>query len=254
MIEAIVRLALIIILAALVPFMSRADDARLTMFVGVDISGSFLNSRHFDDAMDFLAHYLYAHLKGARGTERPANLFVGSLGGNKAGEPKTFYPIESFENEDEAGIRKKLAEIFPKDRLNPFTDYNAFFEQVGNHVRNRKLVLKPISIVLISDGRPDLPGEKAREETFRKISFKPLELLSRNITVRLLYTDAVTGQRWQTKIPRKRVKVWTQDADVMETWHDEKIFLHGEPITKQVRFLAWMKSNVDFDVRSRRVD
>ena len=39
-------------------------QARLIMFVGVDISGSFLKGKYFDDSIHFLAHYLYAHLKG----------------------------------------------------------------------------------------------------------------------------------------------------------------------------------------------
>ena len=53
---------------------------RLTMFVGVDISGSFMKSENFDESLDFLAHYLYAHLNGLGGLERPNALFVGSIG------------------------------------------------------------------------------------------------------------------------------------------------------------------------------
>ena len=42
---------------------------RLSMFIGVDISGSFINSKYFDDSIDFLAHYIYAHLKGYGGLD-----------------------------------------------------------------------------------------------------------------------------------------------------------------------------------------
>ncbi len=237
---------------------ARADGAgtagRLTMFVGMDISGSFLNSRHYEDSLEFLSHYIYAHLQGVHGSERPNSLFVGSIGGNKANEPKTFYPIETFENENVGGIKKKLREIFPKTKSNAYTDFNAFFEQVATQVKNRKLILKPISIILVSDGQPDLPGEKSSDENYRKINLSPLEQLSRNVTLRLLYTNAIVGQKWQTKIPRKRVKIWTQDAAVMAGWNDPKIFLPAQPMEKQEKFLSWVKSNIDFDVRLQRVD
>ncbi len=52
---------------------------RLSMFVGVDISGSFLNGKYFDDSIDFLAHYLYSHLNGLGGLEQPNVLFVSCL-------------------------------------------------------------------------------------------------------------------------------------------------------------------------------
>ena len=40
----------------------------------------------------------------------------------------------------------------------------------------------------------------------------------------------------------------------MATWKDPKIFLPGESMEKQEKFLAWVKSNVDFGVRMKRVD
>src|SRR6185369_2420135 len=67
---------------------------RLVMFIGVDISGSFMNGRYFDDSIQFLARYIYAHLNGLGEMEVPHSLFVGSIGGYKKDEPKTLYPIE----------------------------------------------------------------------------------------------------------------------------------------------------------------
>src|SRR4051812_17769433 len=67
------------------------------VFVGIDISGSFLRGKFYDDALDFMARCLYAHLKGRGGLEVPHSLFVGTIGGVKQGEPKTFYPIQTFE-------------------------------------------------------------------------------------------------------------------------------------------------------------
>ncbi|MGH8015591.1 MAG: hypothetical protein ACREBV_05325, partial [Candidatus Zixiibacteriota bacterium] len=82
---------------------------------------------------------------------------------------------------------------------------------------------------------------------------RPLEKLSRSVTIRLLYTDAVVGKDWQTKVPRSRVKIWTQDAVVLATWKDPKIFAPGRPLEKQDKFFEWVKDNVDFGVRAHRV-
>lgn len=228
-------------------------DGRLAMFVGMDISGSFVKGKYFEDSLDFLAHYLHSHLNGFGDLEVPVALFVGSIGGEKPEEPKTLFPIQTFQNQSVAGIRAKLAEIFPKNKVNPFTDFNAFFRQVATTVKNKKLILKPISIVMITDGRPDIPGKKG-DAKFRALDLKPLELLSRNVTVRVLYTDATTGMAWQTKVPRRRVKVWTQDAVVMESWKEPAIMQKGREIASQDRFFKWLADNVDFPVRAQRVE
>ena len=225
---------------------------RLSMFIGVDISGSFIKSDYFDDSLDFLAYYIFAHLNGLDDLEVPNALFVGSIGGETAGEPKTFFPIQTFEHKTLEEISATLKEIFPKDKINPFTDYNAFFDQIALKVKNRNLVLRPISIVMISDGIPDISLNGDQE--FSSINVKPLENLARNITIRLIYTDAVTGQKWQTKVKRNRVKIWTQDAQVMTSWNDANILLPDVALEQQTRFFSWIKDNVDFGVRSRRID
>lgn len=225
---------------------------RLSLFVGVDVSGSFVNSGHFEDSITFLAHYIYAHLNGLGGLEEPNVLYVSSIGGATPGEPKTFYPIQTFENLSVEEINQKLHEIFPKEKQNPFTDFNAFFEQVALTIRNKNLVLRPVSVVMVSDGVPDI--KKDGETAYRSIDLNPLEQLSRNITIRLLYTDPVTGRNWQTQIPRRRVKIWTQDADVMTTWNDSTLYMPEKPIREQDRWLEWTTDNVDFGVRARRVD
>jgi hypothetical protein len=224
----------------------------MVMFVGMDVSGSFMRGPHFQDSMDFMARYLYAHLRGLGGLDMPAALFVGRLGGTKKGEAKSLFPIETFQDKTVEEIRAKLEEIIPGEKEDPYTDLNAFVGQVADTVKNRKMVLKPITVVMVSDGIVDLPGQKGKD--YRKIDLAPLEKLSRNVTVRLLYTDAVVGKKWQEEIKRRRVKVWTQDAVVMETWKDPKIFLPDKPMEEQERFLSWVVNNVDFGVRMRRVD
>lgn len=226
--------------------------ARLTMFIGIDISGSFLKSGYYEDSLNFLARYIYSHLNGIGDLEIPNALFVSSIGGASADEPKTFYPIQTFENKSVEEVKETLYKLFPKNKSNPYTDFNAFFEQCALMVKNKNLVLRPISIVMMSDGVPDI--KKDGETDFRSLQVKPLEKLARNITLRLLYTDAVVGTNWQIKIPRKRVKVWTQDAEVMVSWKDPKIMLPEVELEKQPHFFAWVHDNVDFGVRSRRVD
>lgn len=226
---------------------------RLVMFIGVDISGSFMNDRYFDDSIEFLARYIRAHLNGLGGMEIPHSLFVGSIGGVKRGEAKTLYPIQTFQDRTVEQIEAELKTLFPRKRVNPFTDYNAFFQQVADMVDAKKLILKPLSIVLITDGEPDLGGDN-RSAKFRSIRLKPLENLSRNITLRILYTDAVTGKSWRDEVPRKRVKIWTQDAVVMTEWKDPRLLNPNRPFYTQQKFFAWVKDNVDFQPRLRRVD
>ncbi len=225
---------------------------RLSMFVGVDISGSFMQSGYYDDSIEFLAHYLYAHLNGLGDLEVPNVLFVSSIGGASENEPKTFYPKQMFDGKTIGEIQQQLKEIFPEGTENPYTDYNAFFEQIALTIRNRKLVLRPVSIVMISDGRPDV--KKNGETDFRSIEFKPLESLSRNITVRLLYTTPEVGNKWQTRVPRSRVKVWTQDSEVMISWKDPKIYDTTQAMEGQTAFFHWLNENVDFGVAARRVE
>lgn len=228
------------------------QEPRLSLFIGVDVSGSYVNSGHFDESISFLANYIYAHLHGLGELEKPNKLFVSSIGGAKPGEPKSFYPIHVFENKSVEEIEKQLREYFPKKKQNDLTDFNAFFSQIGETIRTQNLVLRPVSVVMLSDGVPDIKNNG--ETDFRSIEFDPLEQLSRNITIRLLYTDPVTGKNWQTEIPRRRVKVWTQSADVMTTWNDSTIFVPDSSLKNQERWLTWTKDNVDFGVRARRVD
>ncbi|NIO29545.1 MAG: hypothetical protein GTO29_13440 [Candidatus Latescibacteria bacterium] len=231
---------------------SDGPKPRMSMFVGVDVSGSFMNGPHFDDSIDFLARYLYCHLNSIGGLEVPKALFVSSIGGARADEPKTFYPIQTFENKSMEEIAETLRKMFPKEEPNPYTDFNAFFEQVAYTVRSKNLVLRPITIVMVSDGIPDV--KKDGKTNYQSIVVKPLERLARSVTIRLLYTDAVVGKSWQTSVKRKRVKIWTQDADVMVSWKDPKILVPGTPLNHQEHFFAWVNDNVDFGVRARRID
>ena len=75
---------------------SEQHKPRTTLFIGVDASGSFKNSGYYDNALTFLAHYIYGHLNELGGLEKPKMLFVASVGGKSRSEPKTFHPIHDF--------------------------------------------------------------------------------------------------------------------------------------------------------------
>jgi len=70
----------------------------------------------------------------------------------------------------------------------------------------------------------------------------------------LLYTNATIGTNWQTTVKRRRVKIWTQDAEVMVSWKDEKILVPEKPFEEQNHLFKWIQDNVDFGIRARRID
>src|SRR5467141_914974 len=99
-----------------------ATAGRLVVFIGVDISGSFMNGKYFDDSIEFLARYIHAHLHGYGGLEIPHSLFVGTIGGVRKGEAKTMFPIQTFQDRSVEQIEEQLRTLFPPKKENPFTD------------------------------------------------------------------------------------------------------------------------------------
>ncbi len=222
------------------------------VFIGMDISGSFKNSPYYEDSIKFISHYIYARVHGLGGLKTMGSLFIGSIGGAKVNEPKTFYPIQTFQYKSIPEIEKQLHEIFPVNVTNKFTDFNAFFEQVATFMKNKKLLMKTTDVIMLTDGIPDAPTPQGRTN-FQMLDLKPFENLSRKITVRVLYTSAQTGANWQSQVPRRRVRVWTQDATVMSGWKAPDLFLKDTPIEKQERWFKWVLDNVDFPVKPKRV-
>ena len=240
-----------LLLAACSPQAGAPKRPRLCLFVGFDVSGSFMKGPYYDDAVHFLSQYLYAHLNGSGGLDVPDALFMGPIGGKMSDEAKTFYPKQTFEGKSPAELAAKIQELFPHKDKDDYTDFNVFFTQVADLVKEKNLVLRPIVLVLMSDGVPAVGKAKPN---YRELKMTPLENLSRNVTVRLLYTDAVTGKSWRDEAPRRRVKVWTQDAKVMTGWKDPAVWEPGKAPAEQAKFFAWVKDNVDFPVRSKRVN
>jgi len=193
---------------------------RSSLFVGIDVSGSFQTSGRYDDAIAFAAYYIHAHLTGSGGLEQPKQLFVGSIGGEHPGQPQAFHPIQDFQGKSTARIAEDLRQWFPADE--PLTDFNAFFKRTATEVKRRNLVLTPVTVVILSDGVPDL-GRKGNDVTaaYRQIDVKPLEYLARHVTVRLLYADPEVAAHWEHDVPRDRVRLWTVDNVVMAGWREQ---------------------------------
>ncbi|MEW6682967.1 MAG: hypothetical protein AB1451_08595 [Nitrospirota bacterium] len=231
-------------LAACAP-RSDSQKPRLTMFVAVDTSGSFGSSGYYDDSLTFLAHYLYGHLNGLGGLAVPRELFVGSIGGQSADEPKAFHPIHDFSGKTVEQIEADLRTWFPP--TDTLTDYNAFFRQVARISKERNLVLAPISLVVISDGIPDANGQKG-QAAYTTLDLSSLDYLTRNLTLRLAYASPKVGDYWRKLVPRQRVRMWTVEAEVMKGWKDQ--MAPDADLAEQERLWKWVRDNVDYRVRS----
>lgn len=225
---------------------------RMTLFVGVDASGSFYRSGYYEDSLAFLAHYIYGHLNELGGLTKPRELFVGAVGGRNLNEPKAFHPIHDFEGKDIPTIEANLREWFPPTET--LTDFNAFFQQVARIAKERNLILAPITIMVVTDGIPDTAPQAAKagsKSAYQQIKLDPLEYLSKNLTLRLTYVSPTVGENWREHVPRQRVRLWTVDAEVMKGWQ-EQLQPDVEPASQE-RFWKWVMDNVDFRVRTKRV-
>jgi hypothetical protein len=232
-------------------FQPKKSEPRLSLFIGVDSSGSFQNSDDYENAISFLAHYIYGHLNELDGLTKPRELYLGAIGGRSLDEPKAFHPIHDLEGKEITQIEADLQTWFsPTDTL---TDFNSFFQQVARISKERNLILGPITVMIISDGIPDITNRGVQAESkslYEKIDLSPMEYLSRNLTLRIAYTSPKVGDHWRKYVPRQRVRLWTVDTDVMKGWLEQ--IEPGVDLTEQHRLWKWVKDNVDYRVRSKR--
>lgn len=268
------RLALLLVVLGVGLFAARGctpageeyREPRNVMMVGVDVSGSFRASGHYEDALDFLAHYLYGHLNGLGELRRPTALFVGPVGGDEPGEVQAFHPIHDFRGKGVERIAADLREWFPAESEDRLTDFGAFFRRISELAKRQGLILSPMNIVLLTDGIPDLEARPARqpaaagaspaggasppaESLYASVDVSPLEYLSRSITVRVLYPDATVAAGWERGVERQRVRLWTTAETVMAGWREQ--LREGVPPDEQAALWTWIADNVDFRVRQR---
>ncbi len=229
------------------------EQPRLSLFVGVDVSGSFSGTPQFRDSLRFLSYYLYGHLHETGGLEKPRALFVGSIGGDTPNEPKAFYPVQVFERMNASEIEAKLTELFTV-KGNYQTDFNAFFKRVSETVQKQNLVLAPILIVIVSDGVPEVAADQGRKvvrQAYEKIDVSSLEYLARNVTIRILYPSPKVAAEWDRKVPRQRVRIWPVESEIMRGWQDQ---LENRPtVEEEKRLWKWIADIVDKRVRRQRI-
>ena len=241
---------LVAVLAACAP-KEGAPPPKSTLVIGLDISGSFRRSGHFDHALRYASLYIYGHVNAMGELKQATDVFVGSLGGERVGEPKTFHPIQDLTGKTPEQIEADLRRWFPD--VDPITDFNAFFQRTAVHIKRQNLVLAPLNIVMFSDGMPDFPNASrlSPKELYAKIDVSPIEYLSRNVTVRLLYAQPTVAQHWEALVPRNRVKIWTQDDQVMAGWRRHEV--QGAAWENQDSLWSWTQQIVDFRVRRGRI-
>jgi hypothetical protein len=219
---------------------------RVTLFIGVDISGSFVKTRSFRDGVEFLGEYIWAHLNEKGGLSAPVDMYVGGIGGNSVGDPQNFFPIHEFKGLSASQISAKLNAEFSKKRDN-LTDFNQFFKRIRQLVEQKNLVLHPIELLMVTDGVPEIQcrGDAAIKQAYEKIEVSVLEHLARDVSVRILYANPKVGNNWRIYVPTKRIKVWTVEPRVMFGWTDQKKRLGMEGLW------AWMRDNIDLKMASR---
>jgi hypothetical protein len=234
-------------LTSCVPSSDNPRVARSTLVVGVDVSGSFQRGGRYESAIDFAANYIYAHLRGLGGLKQPTALFVGSVGGEERDETKSFQPIHTFQDMSVEQISAYLRREYPaRDGL---TDFNPFFRRVATLVKRQNLILSPLNVVLFTDGLPDTPVQRGDTlAIYAKIDVSELEYISKSVTVRVLYPSPTIAVNWERKVPRRRVRMWTVDNEVMATW--VRHYRPGLPPEQQDALWDWIGDNVDFRVRS----
>ena len=96
---------------------------------------------------------------------------------------------------------------------------------------------------------PDTPSEKNDSlSKYKNINVSGLEYLSKNTTVRVLYPRPTVAVHWEKNVPRRRVRMWTVDDEVMVTWR--KHHKAGADPDSQEELWKWINDIVDFRVRS----
>ncbi len=98
----------------------------------------------------------------------------------------------------------------------------------------------------VTSGTPSV-----KRTMFRGANVSPLEYLSRSVTIRVLYPTPTVAANWRTGVSRRRVRLWTQDAEVMVGWNEQ--VRPGLAIEEQELLWTWVTDNVDFRVRRERI-
>lgn len=218
----------------------RERRPRESLFIGLDTSGAFYRAGH-DDALAFLAHYLYGHVNGLGGLSTPLDVFVGAIGADDTEDA-------SLAGKTIPQIEQTLRQRFPP--TDTLTHFNVFFRRVARIAAERNLLLRPITVVLITDGLPDVAAASpalGSAGAYRQIDLAPLEYLAPRVTVRLAYASPPVAERWLTLVPRQRVRLATISHEVMKGWRAQ--VRPNAAAEAQEPLWQWVRNNVDVRVR-----
>ena len=108
----------------------------------------------------------------------------------------------------------------------------------------------PLSVVMLTDGVPEIAGKRSKlaiKQAYSKIDISPLENLTREVTIRILYMVPKVGYNWRHYVPTKKIRVWTVEPKVMYGWKTQLRRKGKKGLWK------WMFDNVDLKVRSRGI-
>lgn len=219
---------------------ARDRRPRESLFIGLDTSGAFYRAGH-DDALAFLAHYIYGHLNGLGGLSTPLDVFVGAIGADDTEDA-------SLAGKTIPQIEQTLRERFPP--TDTLSHFNVFFRRVARIAGERNLLLRPLTVVLITDGLPDVAAASpalGAAGAYRQIDLGPLEYLAPRVTVRLAYASPPVAERWRTLVPRQRVRLATVSHEVMKGWRAQ-VRPNAAP-AEQEPLWQWVRENVDVRVR-----
>jgi hypothetical protein len=235
-------MAIAVLALGIVAGESDAHDRRPreSLFIGLDTSGAFYRAGH-EDALAFLAHYIYGHLNALGGLSMPIDIFVGAIGADDSEDA-------SLAGKTIPQIEQTLRQRFPP--TDTLTHFNVFFRRVARIATERNLLLRPVTVVLITDGLPDVvAGTPAlgAAGAYRQIDLAPLEYLAPRVTVRLAYASPPAAERWRTLVPRQRVRLATVSHEVMKGWRTQ-LQPNAAPAAQESLW-QWMRDNVDVRVR-----
>ena len=104
-----------------------------------------------------------------------------------------------------------------------------------------------VQIALRETDVPDGSIKSGTPASYQRIDLSPLDYLSKNVTVRLVYASPKVGDNWRKLVKRDRVRFWAVEHDVMKGWRGQ--MKADADLAAQDRFWKWVRDNVDYRVR-----
>jgi len=116
------------------------------------------------------------------------------------------------------------------------------------HIKRQNLVLAPLNIVLVLRRRGPIPGagRMSAPQLYAKIDVSRSNIC-RATSRSVAYAQPQVAPKLGKLVPRNRVKIWTQDQNVMVGWHAMRS--RASAMERQDSLWSWTQQIVDFRVR-----